>query len=103
MNKTNQKFDSQLFLFFVIAYAIAWPIAFIFGVDDEVIRANYSPIVATNLIYLPKFAFTISGVILFWYTGRSKEVWTRLFNFRVNWIWYDLAYLAPALLYFASA
>jgi membrane protease YdiL (CAAX protease family) len=97
------KIDWQLTSFWIIAYAIAWSIGFTFGVDDEAIRATYSPIVATNLIYLPKFAFTISGVILFWYTGRSKEMWTRLFNFRVKWTWYALAYLGPALLYLASA
>ena len=66
------KIDWQLTSFWIIAYAIAWSIGFTFGVDDEAIRATYSPIVATNLIYLPKFAFTISGVILFWYTGRFK-------------------------------
>ena len=103
MSQTNQKFDTHLFLFFLIAYAIAWPIAFIFGVDDEAIRANYSPIIATNLIYLPKFAFTIAGVIMFFVTGQSKEMWTRLFHWRVKWTWYALAYLGPALLYFASA
>jgi len=99
----KQEIDWHITTFWVIAYLIAWPIAFIFGVDDEAIRNTYSPIVATNLIYLPKFAFTISGVIMVWYTGRSKEMWTRLFNFRVKWIWYALAYLGPALLYIASA
>jgi membrane protease YdiL (CAAX protease family) len=97
------KIDWHLTTFWLIAFAIAWSIGFTFGVDDEAIRNTYSPIVATNLIYLPKFAFTISGVILFWYTGQSKEIWTRLFNFRVKWIWYALAYLGPALLYLASA
>jgi len=99
----KQKIDWKLTIFWVIAYLIAWPVAFIFGVDDEAIRNTYSPIVATNLIYLPKFAFTISGVIMFWYTGKSKEMWTRLFHFRVKLIWYVLAYLGPALLYLASA
>ena len=99
----KQTIDWKLTIFWVIAYLIAWPIAFIFGVDDEAIRANYSPIVAINLIYLPKFAFTISGMIMFWYTGQSKEMWTRLFHFRVKWIWYALAYLGPALLYCLSA
>lgn len=103
MSQTKQRFDTHLILFFLIAYAIAWPIAFIFGVDDEAIRANYSPIVATNLIYLPKFAFTISGVIMFWITGQSREMWTCLFHWRVKWTWYALAYLGPALLYLASA
>lgn len=99
----KQTIDWKLTTFWVIAYFIAWPIAFIFGVDEATIRANYSPIVATNLIYLPKFAFTISGVIMFWYTGQSKEMWTRLFNFRIKWTWYALAYLGPALLYLVSA
>jgi len=99
----GRRLDWQLILFFIIAYSIAWPVAFIFGVDDEAIRANYSPIISTILIFLPKFAFTISGVIMFWYTGRSKEMWTRLFHWRVKWIWYTLAYLGPALLYLASA
>lgn len=99
----KQKFDTQLFIFFFIAYLIAWSIAFLFGVDDEAIRSAYSPIIATSLIYLPKFAFTFAGVIMFWYTGRSKEMWTRLFNFRVKWTWYALAYLGPALLYLTSA
>lgn len=97
------KFDWQLTSFWIIAYLIAWSIAFLFGVDDEAICNTYSPIVAIALIYLPKFAFTISGVILFWYTGQLKEMWTRLFHFRVKWIWYALAYLGPALLYLASA
>lgn len=105
MTKTTTKMqlDWQLAVFFLIAYAIAWPIAFIFGVDDESIRSTYSPIVAVNLIYLPKFAFTISGVIMFWVTGQSKEMWTRLFHWKVKWKWYALAYLGPALLYLASA
>ena len=97
------KIDWHITTFWLIAFAIAWSIAFTFGVDEEVIRNTYSPIVVTNLIYLPKFAFTISGVIMFWVTGQSKEMWSRLLNFRVNWIWYVLAYLGPALLYFASA
>jgi membrane protease YdiL (CAAX protease family) len=102
-NKMKQKFDTQLFVFFFIAYLIAWSIGFTFGVDDEAIRATYSPIIATILVYLPKFAFTISGVILFWYTGQLKEMWTRLTHWRVKWIWYALAYLGPAFLYLASA
>ena len=105
MNKTNPGFriDWQLTIFFVIAYLIAWPIAFLFGVDDEAIRATYSPTLATILIYLPKFAFTISGLIMFWYTRRIKDMWARLTHWRVNWIWYALAYFGPAALYFASA
>ena len=105
MNKTNPSFriDWQLTIFFVIAYLIAWPIAFLFGVDDEAIRATYSPTLATILIYLPKFAFTISGLVMFWYTRRTKDMWTRLTHWRVNWIWYALAYFGPAILYFASA
>ena len=105
MNKTNPGFriDWQLTVFFVIAYLIAWPIAFLFGVDDEAIRATHSPILATILIYLPKFAFTISGLIMFWYTKRMKDMWTRLTHWRVHWIWYTLAYFGPAILYLASA
>ncbi len=105
MNKTPLGFriDWQLTIFFVIAYLIAWPVAFIFGVDDASIRATYSTPIATIIIYLPKFAFTISGLILFWHTGRLKDMWTRLTNWRVNWIWYILAYFGPALLYVASA
>ena len=99
----KQKIDWHITTFWLIAFAIAWSIGFTVGVDDEAISAAYSPIVATTLIYLPKFAFTISGVILFFVTGQSKEMWTRLFNFRVKWTWYAIAYLAPALLYFASA
>jgi len=97
------KIDWQLTSFWIIAYVIAWSIGFTFGVDNEAIRAMYSPIVATILVYLPKFAFTISGVIMFFVMGRSKEMWTRLFYWRVNWIWYALAYLGPALLYITSA
>ena len=97
------KIDWQLTAFWGIAYAIAWSIGFTVGVDDEAIRAAYAPVTSTVLIYLPKLAFTISGVILFWYTGQLKEMWTRLFHWRVKWTWYALAYLGPALLYFASA
>lgn len=97
------KIDWHITSFWLIAFAIAWSISFTVGVDEEAIRSAYSPIVATILIYLPKFAFTISGVILFFVTGQSKEMWTRLFNFRVKWIWYALAYFGPALLYLASA
>lgn len=97
------KIDWHITTFWLIAFAIAWSIGFTFGVDDEAIRAAYSPIVAIALTYLPKFAFTISGVILFWYTGQLKEMWTRLFHWRLKWIWYALAYLGPALLYLASA
>lgn len=103
VTQTESKIDWQLVAFFVIAYLIAWPIAFIFGVDDEVIRATYSPTAATIIIYLPKFAFTISGLILFWYTKGMKDMWTRLSHWRVNWVWYVLAYFGPAILYFASA
>ena len=105
MNKTtpNIRIDWQLTIFFVIAYLIAWPIAFIFGVDDQAIRAAHSPTLATILIYLPKFAFTISGLIMFWYTNRMKDMWKRLTHWRVNWIWYILAYFGPSLLYVASA
>ena len=99
----SQKIDWHITTFWIIAYVIAWSIAFTFGVDDEAIRANYSPIVATNLIYLPKFAFTIAGVIMFFVTGQSNEMWTRLFHWRVKWFWYALAYLGPALLYFTTA
>ena len=99
----TERLDWHLIVFFAIAFAIAWSFGFTVGVDDEAIRAAYSPIVATNLVYIPKFAFTISGVIMFWVTGQSKEMWTRLFHWRVKWIWYALAYLGPALLYLASA
>ena len=95
--------DWKITSFWAIAYLIAWPIGFIFGVDDEAIRTSYPPIIATILIYLPKFAFTISGVIMFWITGQSKEMWTRLLHWRVKWTWYALAYLGPAVLYFVSA
>jgi hypothetical protein len=60
--------------FFTLAYLIAWPIAFIFGVDDEGIRATYSAVAATILIYLPKFAFTLSGLVMFWHTKRLNEI-----------------------------
>ena len=100
--KSKSKIDWQLAIFFALAYLIAWPIAFIFGVDDEAIRATYSPHIATILIFLPKFAFTISGLIMFWYTNQLKEMWTRLTHWRVHWIWYTLAYFGPATLYFAS-
>ena len=97
------KIDWHITSFWLIAFIIAWSIGFTAGVDDEAIRAAYSPIFATILIYLPKFAFTIAGVIMFFVTRQSKQMWARLFNFRVNWIWYALAYLGPALLYLASA
>jgi len=104
MTKTRSgiQIDWQLAAFFFIAYAIAWPIAFLFGVDDEAIRVAYPSITASILIYLPKFAFTISGVILFLYNGQLREMWTRLTTWRVKWTWYVLAYLGPALLYLAS-
>lgn len=101
--KTNQKNDWQLVIFFFIAYLLAWPIAFFFGVDDTAIRATYSPILATIIIYLPKFAFTISGLIMFWATKGMKHMWSRLTHWRVGWVWYAMAYFGPALLYFASA
>ena len=101
--KPKTKIDWHLAIFFAIAYLIAWPIAFIFGVDDEVIRSTHSPPIATILIYLPKFAFSISGLIMFGYTGQLKEMWTRLTHWRVHLIWYLLAYFGPALLYLASA
>jgi len=105
MNETNSKItiDWQITSFWIIAYAIAWSIAFTFGVDDDAIRAVYAPIIAAILIYLPKFAFTISGLILLAYTGRLKEMWTRLTHWRVKWTWYALAYFGPALLYLLSA
>jgi len=105
MDKTSPgfKIDWQITIFFVIAYLIAWPVAFVFGVDEEAIRTAHSPLVATILIYLPKFAFSISGLIMFWYTNRMKDLWTRLTHWRVNWMWYALAYFGPAILYFASA
>jgi len=99
--KTN--FDWRLTLFWILAYAIAWSIALPFGVDDVFIRANHSLIVSIIIIYLPKFAFTISGLILFWMTSGLKELWTRLTHVRVNWSWYALAYLGPASFYLASA
>jgi membrane protease YdiL (CAAX protease family) len=102
-SKSKTKIDWPLAIFFALAYLIAWPIGFIFGVDDEALRATHSPPVATILIYLPKFAFTISGLIMFWYTRNMKEMWTRLTHWRVHWDWYALAYLGPALLYLASA
>lgn len=101
--KPKTKIDWHMVIFFTIAYLIAWPIAFIFGVDDEVIRSTHSPPVAIVLIYLPKFAFSISGLIMFGYTGQLKEMWTRLTHWRVHLIWYLLAYFGPALLYLASA
>lgn len=54
MTKTRSRMqiDWQLVIFFFIAYAIAWPIAFIFGVDQELIRSNHSPPAATVIIYL---------------------------------------------------
>ena len=102
-SQTKSKFDLPIIVFFAIAYLIAWPIGFIFGVDDEAIRASYSPTIATILIYLPKFAFTIAGLIMFWRTKRLKDMWSRLTHWRVKWIWYALAYFGPALLYFVSA
>jgi membrane protease YdiL (CAAX protease family) len=101
--KSNTKIDWQIVIFFALAYLIAWPVAFIFGVDDAALRTTYSSPFATILIYLPKFAFTISGLIMFWYNGQLKEMWTRLTHWRVRWIWYALAYFGPALLYLASA
>ena len=101
--RSRMQIDWQLAIFFFIAYAIAWPIAFLFGVDEELISANHSPPVATLIIYLPKFAFTISGMVLFWFNGQLKEMWTRLIHWQVRLFWYALAYLGPALLYLASA
>lgn len=100
---TRWQIDWPLVIFFIIAYTIAWSIAFTIGVDEELIREAYTPITAIILIYLPKFAFTISGVILFWYTGQLKEMWMRLTQWKVKWTWYILAYFGPALLYLASA
>ena len=96
-------FDWQLTAFWVIAFAIAWPVAFAFGVDEQAIRAEHSPLAATAMIYLPKFAFSIAGIILFAFTGRLKEMWARLTTWQVKGIWYALAYLGPAVLYLASA
>lgn len=105
MNETTSgtKIDWQIVIFFVFAYLIAWPIAFLFGVDEATIHSTHSPPLAIIIIYLPKFAFTISGLIMFWHTKRLKELWTRLTHWRVHWIWYALAYFGPALLYLASA
>jgi len=99
----KQNIDWKITSFWAIAYLIAWPIAFLFGVDETAIRVAHSPFASTIIIYLPKFAFSISGLILFWYTGGLKEMWTRLTHWRVNWVWYSLAYFGPAVLYFASA
>jgi membrane protease YdiL (CAAX protease family) len=96
-------FDWHLTTFWVIAFAIAWPIAFFFGVDDQAIRAAHSPLAATVIIYLPKFAFSIAGVVLFALTGQLKEMWTRLTNWRVKSFWFALAYFGPAALYLVSA
>jgi len=103
VRERESRFDWQLTAFWVIAFAIAWPIAFAFGVDDQAIRAEHSPLAATVIIYLPKFAFSIAGVILFWVTGRLKEMWARLIAWQVKGIWYALAYLGPAALYLISA
>ena len=78
---------------------IAWPIAFFFGVDEELIRTNHSPPAANFIICFLKFAFTISGVILFWLNGQIKEMWTRLIHWRVHLFWYAAAYLGPAIFY----
>lgn len=101
--KQTSTIDWHLVFFFLIAYLIAWPVAFIFGVDDEIIRSAYSPVAAALIIYLPKFAFTISGVILFVYTRQVKEMLRRLTHWRVSWGWYVLVYVGPALLYLISA
>ena len=103
ITQSKNKIDWQVVVFFGIAYLIAWPIAFIFGVDEKAIRADNAPIVAMIIIYLPKFAFTISGLILFWYTKTLKDLWEQLSRWRVHWKWYILAYFSPALLYFISA
>lgn len=95
--------DWQLTLFWILAFAIAWSIALRFGVDEEFIRANYAHIASILIIYVPKFAFTISGLILLWMTSGLKELWTRLTHVRVKWTWYALAYLGPAFLYLTSA
>jgi len=104
MTKTRSRLqiDWQLAVFFFIAYIISWPIAFFFGVDEELIRTNHSPPAANLIIDLPKFAFTISGVILFWLNGQIKEMWTRLTHWRVHLFWYAPTYLGPATLYLAS-
>lgn len=60
MTRTRSRIqsDQQLAMFFFITCAIAWPIAFFFSVNEELLRANHSPPVVTLIIYLPKFAFT---------------------------------------------
>lgn len=98
-----KRLDWQITLFWVLAYAIAWSIALTFGVDDVLVHAEYSPIAAMLIIYIPKFAFTISGLTLFWMTSGFKALWTSLNRVRVKWVWYALAYLGPAFLYFTSA
>jgi len=52
---------------------------------------------------LPKFAFTISGLILFGYTKTLTALGEQLFRWRVHWKWYAVAYFGPTLLYFISA
>ena len=95
--------DWQLSAFWLIAYAIAWPIAFFYGVDEEAIRTAHSPLAAAIIIYLPKFAFTIAGVVLYWFSGQLKEMWARLTTWQVKGRWYVLAYFGPAALYLISA
>ena len=98
-----KRVDPQLVVFFGIAYVIAWPIAFVFGVDESAIRADYGRVVAALIIHVPKFAFSISGLLLFGYTRKFGEVGARLSRRGVKWYWYSVAYLGPAALYLLSA
>lgn len=91
-----------LIWFFLLAYAIAWSVAFGVGIDPELIQATYSPLRAFVLITLPKFAFSLAGLIMIMvskgYVG-LRELGSRLFRWKVGFKWYALAYFGPAVLY----
>jgi uncharacterized protein len=98
-----KRVDPQLVVFFGLAYVIAWPIAFVFGVDESAIQADYGRVVAALIIHVPKFAFSISGLLLFAYTRKLRKVGAFLSRWRVKWYWYTVAYFGPAALYLVSA
>lgn len=97
---------APLWWFFALAVLIAWPIGFVFGVDEADLFARYPWPVAFLINRIPKFAFSLAGIIMVLATaGRSglRSLVAGLFRWRVAPGWYVLAVLGPLALYFGSA
>ncbi len=102
VSKSHASYLQPIFWFFLLAYLIAWSIAFTVGVDTQAILQQYSGATAFLLITLPKFAFSLAGIIVIALTkgyAGLQDVAKNLFHWRVGFKWYALAYLGPAFLY----